>query len=228
MIEIIKGNIFTTKCQVIVNTVNCVGVMGAGIALECRLRYPDMYGRYVELCNQHKIDIGNLWLYKSSTPWILNVPTKKDWKKPSSVSYLRAGLDKFCQTYESKDIHSIAFPLLGADKGGIDQEVSLDIMTEYLSDLDLKVEIYRYDPKASDDLYDKLKSWMLSNDETYISSVTGVRKNYIHIVMQSLDREDICQLNQLAHIKGVGIVTLEKLFRFAIADTIDSSQKSLF
>ena len=77
MIDIIEGNIFTTKCQVIVNTVNCVGVMGAGLALECRLRYPDMYSLYVDLCNVNKIDIGMLWLYSSTEPWILNFPTKK-------------------------------------------------------------------------------------------------------------------------------------------------------
>ena len=55
-IKIIEGNIFTSKCQVIVNTVNCVGVMGAGIALECRLRYPNMYNKYVQLCADKEID----------------------------------------------------------------------------------------------------------------------------------------------------------------------------
>ena len=61
MLEIIKGNVFTTECKVIVNTVNCVGVMGAGIALECRLRYPNMYTRYTELCKEGKIQTGQLW-----------------------------------------------------------------------------------------------------------------------------------------------------------------------
>ena len=79
-IKIISGNIFTSKCQTIVNTINCVGVMGAGIALECRLRYPEMYKKYVELCENREISIGILWLYKSEDRWILNFPTKKHWK----------------------------------------------------------------------------------------------------------------------------------------------------
>jgi O-acetyl-ADP-ribose deacetylase (regulator of RNase III) len=228
MIKIIKGNIFTTKCQTIVNTVNCVGVMGAGLALECRLRHPEMYARYVSLCDTQKIDIGLLWLYKLSDPWILNFPTKRDWKRPSTISYLRAGLDKFRQTYQYKGIDSIAFPLLGADKGGLDSEVSLSLMTDYLGDLDLDIEIYRYDSKANDDLYNKMRDWMLSNNVSYISSVTGVKKQYIVKVIDALGYEDICQLNQLARIKGVGITTLERLFKFASTATIENTQEQLF
>lgn len=58
-IRIITGNIFTSKCQTVVNTVNCVGVMGAGIALECRLRYPDMFSQYEKLCESgaHNLSI---------------------------------------------------------------------------------------------------------------------------------------------------------------------------
>lgn len=82
-IKIIKGNIFTSNCQTLVNAVNCVGVMGAGIALECRLRYFEMYNRYVALCEENKIEIGLLWIYKSPVKWILNFPTKKHWKYPS-------------------------------------------------------------------------------------------------------------------------------------------------
>ncbi len=75
-IKIINGNIFTSKCQTIVNTVNCVGVMGAGMALECRLRYPEMHEKYILLCKDKLIDIGLLWIYKSPEKWILNFPTK--------------------------------------------------------------------------------------------------------------------------------------------------------
>lgn len=64
-VQIVTGNIFTSECQTIVNTVNCVGVMGAGIALECRLRYPEMHDKYIALCTERKINIGLLWIYKS-------------------------------------------------------------------------------------------------------------------------------------------------------------------
>jgi O-acetyl-ADP-ribose deacetylase (regulator of RNase III) len=131
----IKGNIFTTKAQTIVNTVNCVGVMGAGIALEFRLREPEMYRRYVEICKAGKLSPGVLWLYKSAQPQVLNFPTKKDWKHPSRPEYLENGLSKFAATYREKGITSIAFPMLGADKGGLPIHVSREIMRRYLSPL---------------------------------------------------------------------------------------------
>ena len=73
-IKEIEGNIWNTKCQVIVNTVNCEGIMGAAMALEARLRYPEMYKKYKEICQNKQLDIGKLWIYKSTehNHWIMN------------------------------------------------------------------------------------------------------------------------------------------------------------
>jgi len=228
-IKIITGNIFTSECHTIVNTINCVGVMGAGIALECRLRYPELFEKYVKLCEKNKIDIGLLWIYKSPDRWILNFPTKKDWKYPSKSDYLRAGLEKFLSTYKERGIKSIAFPLLGADKGGIPQEESLHIMQSYLKNADLEIEIYKYDPKAKDDLYDKTKTWLLSQDTHKISQATKLRPDYVVKVIDAINNPSIVQLNQLARVKGIGIKTLEKVFQLANTTyTKDTSgQKSL-
>ena len=227
-VKIITGNIFTTKCKVVVNTVNCVGVMGAGIALECRLRYPEMHDKYIKLCNESKINIGMLWIYKSPEKWVLNFPTKKHWKYPSKEEYLHAGLKKFCDTYKERGIESIAFPLLGADKGGIPHEESLGIMKSYLDEIDLDVEIYRYDPRAKDDLYDKTKEWILSQTVNQISELTNLRQDYVEKVIYGLNQPDIFQLNQLARIKGIGIKTLEKVFVLANSERSDTHQRPLF
>ncbi len=227
-IKVITGNIFTTNCQVLVNTVNCIGVMGAGIALECRLRYPEMHEKYISLCNEEKIDIGLLWIYKSPKRWMLNFPTKKHWKYPSKKEYLHTGLEKFCNTYKEKGIESIAFPLLGADKGGIPQEDSLSIMRSYLDNIDIEVEIYRYDPKAKDDLYDKTKNFILSQDLLQISKATKLRKDYVEKVIIGIKCPNIYQLNQLAGIKGIGIKTLEKIFHFASTENNNIKQQTLF
>lgn len=227
-LEIVKGNIFTTECSVIVNTINCVGVMGAGLALECRLRYPDMYARYIELCKHKKIDIGFLWLYQSSSPWILNFPTKKNWKNPSSVTYLRAGLEKFCDTYQVKKIESIAFPLLGADKGGIAPEESLKVMMQYLDGLNIRVEVYLHDAKANDDVFNHVKERVLVGDVQNISEITGIKMQHIKKVIEGFEREDVYQLNQLAQIKGIGIKTLEKLYQIAMQELPESTQQRLF
>jgi len=221
-VEVLKGNIFTSKCQTLVNTVNCVGVMGAGIALECRLRYPQMYDKYAQLCNENKINIGLLWIYRSTDRWILNFPTKKHWKYPSKVEYLHAGLEKFLNTYKEKGVQSIAFPLLGADKGGIPQEESLKIMTTYLDKADLDIEIYRYDAGATDDLYEKTKEWLISQDIDRISKDTKLRKDYVEKVINSMQLPDVVQLNQLARVKGIGIKTLEKIFNLARSSLVNN------
>ncbi|MGM1051019.1 MAG: macro domain-containing protein [Pseudomonadota bacterium] len=221
-LNIIRGNIFTSNCQTIVNTVNCVGAMGAGIALEYRLRYPDMYKKYTKLCEENRINIGMLWIYKSPDRWILNFPTKKHWKYPSKHAYLHAGLNKFVATYKDKGIISIAFPLLGADKGGIPQEESLEIMESYLADLDIDVEVYKYSPDAEDDLYSEIKAWLLSQEIDYISKSTGLRKDYVIKVLDAMQSKDICQLNQIGRVQGIGINTLEKIFGFVRKSKIDN------
>ncbi len=214
MITVIKGNIFTTKCQTIVNTVNCVGIMGAGIAYEFRLREKKMFIKYQDLCLKKQLDIGKLWLYKTDKIDILNFPTKYDWKYPSKKEYLEQGLQKFISTYKQKGITSIAFPLLGADRGGLNPSVSLDIMTNYLSRCDIDIEIWHFDPMAKDDLYEEFKSVFQNlNDET-IKQESKIRINIIKTIRSELENPSINSLSGLLRIKGVGDKSLEKLFDY--------------
>ena len=93
-----KGNIFSSDKQTVVNTINCVGVMGKGVALGFRLRYPEMYEKYKEFCKNKQIAIGKLWLYKQpqeGTQWVLNFQ-QISLKYPSKMEYLEAGLSKVC------------------------------------------------------------------------------------------------------------------------------------
>jgi O-acetyl-ADP-ribose deacetylase (regulator of RNase III) len=229
-LRIITGNIFTTKCQTIVNTVNCVGVMGAGIALECRLRYPAMYQQYAGLCKENKIDIGTLWIYKATEKWILNFPTKQHWKYPTKEEYLHAGLRKFMGTFEARGIESIAFPVLGAQNGGLDAARSVEIMESYLRDCPIRVEIYQYDPMAKDDLFDKFKERMLTLGLEDLKSATGLRSDYIERIRDVLQNPKMCQLNQLAKANGIGDKTLEKAFAFVrneASGTVNLYQRGL-
>ena len=129
MVREISGNIFNSSCQTIVNTVNCVGVMGKGIAIEYKLRYPDMFDTYFKLCERKLLKPGLLQLWTKSNPWILNFPTKFHWKYPSKLEYVELGLEKFHNIYLEKKISSIAFPLLGVNSGGLDQNSVVDLMT---------------------------------------------------------------------------------------------------
>ncbi len=217
MLSIVKGNIFTSNCQTLVNTINCNGVMGAGIAFEFKLRYPKMFEKYVEFCQRGAIDIGKLWLYNKPDEnegkhWVLNFPTKKSWKQPSKETYLREGLQRFVDTHESRGIKSIAFPILGAQNGKIPESVSIGIMASYLYSCDINIEIYRYDPGAEDDLYPRLKRKFECKKDGEIARETGLRLNLISTVRKAMSNTDTKTISQLASQKGIGAKTLEKIF----------------
>ena len=223
-VKIKNGNIFTSRCQTLVNTVNCHGVMGAGIALEFKLRMPEMYDQYVDICRKGQIDIGKSWLYKPPPGirygrWVLNFPTKRHWRYPSKIQYLEAGLEEFLSTYENKGIESIAFPILGASNGGLDEEVSLSVMRSYLERCDIPVEIYRFDPAATDDLFREFQQKLMSgSDITSMARNMGVRVDRLNCIWSVLNEPDspIKSLNQLATVPGIGSKTLEKCFRYVM------------
>ena len=216
MLSITTGNLFSSHCQTLVNTVNCVGVMGAGIALEFKLRYPEMFVRYVEHCRSKRIDIGKLWLYKPPQPdkqWVLNFPTKRDWKHPSKVEYLQKGLQRFVETYAQKGIESIAFPILGSQNGKIPESESIAVMVRYLYQCDVDIEIYRYSPDVQDDLYQVLKRRFVRDSDEQIASVTGIQIGRVSTLREALNDSHIKTVGQLARKRGVGQRTLEQVFK---------------
>lgn len=214
----IKGNIFNTKCQTIVNTVNCVGVMGRGIALVYKLRYPHMFEEYKEHCENKLIKIGSLWLYtkQENAPWILNFPTKFHWKYPSKIEWIEEGLQKFVDTYEKKGITSIAFPLLGTHNGGLDANEVIKLMDEYLSKCAIHVEIYEYDPDANDDLFASFKKKWLSLDAKEIKVKTGIQPQYARKITEIIQTGEINSMISLANYEGIGEKTLGKAFGYIL------------
>ena len=143
MILYVKGNLFQSPAQVLVNTVNTVGVMGKGIALEFKRLFPEMYEQYRNLCEQGRFEIGMLWLYKSPNKWVLNFPTKKHWRYPSRIEYIEAGLRKLVDRYAELGIHSIAIPPLGCGNGQLDFRTQVQpLIDSYLSPLPIEVFIY--------------------------------------------------------------------------------------
>lgn len=208
------GNIFTSEAQTIVNTVNCVGVMGAGIAFEFRLRYPKMYVEYQNFCEQGLIEVGKLWRYKAVDREILAFPTKEDWRYPSKERYLHKGLEKFMATYRSLGIESIAFPILGADKGGIPKEKALEIMYGYLEKCDIEVEIWHFDPSAKDDKYEVFKALLGELDDEVIQKESKVSRAILEKIRVGVENPSINSLSGLLRLKGVGEKSLEKLFEY--------------
>ncbi|HAJ36312.1 MAG TPA: phosphatase [Chloroflexi bacterium] len=143
MIWYVQGNLFQSPAQTLVNTVNTVGVMGKGVALEFKRLFPEMYAQYRDLCERGQFKVGQLWLYKSPQKWVLNFPTKEHWRQPSRVEYVEAGLRKFVEVYSEWGIHSIAFPPLGCGNGQLDFATQVrPLMERYLRNLPIDVFIY--------------------------------------------------------------------------------------
>lgn len=143
MITIIEnGNIFESKMQTITNTVNCNGVMGCGLALQFKKKFPEYYEIYRQKCNLGEVEIGKVYIYKKSTPWILTFPTKTHWRWDSQLWYIENGLDFFVDNYENMSIISIAIPALGCNNGKLDWNVVKPIIIKKLEKLPIEIELY--------------------------------------------------------------------------------------
>lgn len=150
MIHYVKGNLLDSKAEALVNTVNTVGVMGKGVALQFKQQFPENTKAYIKASKEGRIDIGKLLVVKDSSlhsgeKIIINFPTKTDWRKPSEYSYVEKGLQNLFQIIKEKDIKSIALPPLGAGHGGLNWVRVKQLLEEYLSPLN-DVDIYIYEP----------------------------------------------------------------------------------
>jgi O-acetyl-ADP-ribose deacetylase (regulator of RNase III) len=166
MISYVAGNLFESPAQTLVNTVNTVGVMGKGVALNFKRIYPEMFREYRELCEEGRIEIGSLHLYRTPHKNVLNFPTKRHWRQPSKPEYIEAGLTTFVQNYEKMKIRSVAFPPLGCGNGELDfARVVQPIMEEYLRDLPIPVFIYAPMRRAARPEHrepDEIRAWLRS------------------------------------------------------------------
>lgn len=144
MLRYVDSGLFESPARVLVNTVNTVGVMGKGVALEFKKRFPEMYRLYRDHCKARRLRVGRLWLYRTPGRWVLNFPTKAHWRSPSKPEYIHVGLEKFVATYQDRGIDSISFPLLGCGNGGLDFDTQVrPLMEQYLRSLPIPVYIHR-------------------------------------------------------------------------------------
>ncbi|MDE5829205.1 MAG: macro domain-containing protein [Duncaniella sp.] len=159
MIINVKGDLLKSNAQALVNTVNTVGVMGKGIALQFREEFPENYRIYRDACKRKELEIGKLLITEENTPAhgekiIVNFPTKTHWRYPSDYSYIEKGLVTLREEIIARDIRSIAIPPLGSRNGGLDWLKVKDMIVELLADLDC--EIYLYEP--SEIIIERMKS----------------------------------------------------------------------
>lgn len=123
MIEFRQDNIFTADAEALVNTVNCVGVMGRGIALQFRKAFPENFTAYKAACDHGEVRPGKLFIHSlgqlTNPRYIINFPTKDHWRGNSRIEYIDSGLKAMVEAIRQLDVHSIAIPPLGCGLGGL-------------------------------------------------------------------------------------------------------------
>jgi O-acetyl-ADP-ribose deacetylase (regulator of RNase III) len=122
MIHLTHGDILKQDADALVNTVNCVGVMGRGVALQFRRAFEDNYEAYHRACQRKEVRPGQMFVFEraglGSPHWIINFPTKRHWKGKSRLEDIRSGLVDLVRVIREKGIRSIALPPLGCGLGG--------------------------------------------------------------------------------------------------------------
>ncbi|MEV4080797.1 macro domain-containing protein [Nonomuraea fuscirosea] len=146
-VTLTSGDLLASAAQTLVNTVNCVGIMGKGIALAFKQRYPDMFDDYVKRCSRGEVQLGRPYLYQADDHLIVNFPTKRHWRASSRFDDIVAGLDYLERHYREWGITSIAVPPLGCGNGQLEWEVIGPTLYRRLSGLGIPVELYApHDP----------------------------------------------------------------------------------
>ncbi len=124
MIETTSGDILTADAEALVNTVNCVGIMGRGIALQFRKAFPDNFKAYEAVCKRGELHPGHMFIYETGSftnpRYVINFPTKRHWKGKSRLADIELGLKTLVSDIQRLGIHSLAIPPLGCGQGGLD------------------------------------------------------------------------------------------------------------
>jgi O-acetyl-ADP-ribose deacetylase (regulator of RNase III)/uncharacterized protein YwgA len=143
MVKVLIGDMFESKAQTLVNTVNCVGVMGKGIALEFKRRFPDAFVDYEVRCRRREVKLGRPYLYKSVIPpWILQFPTKYHWRMVTKLDDIIRGLEYLQDSYRKWGIESLAVPPLGCGQGQLEWRIVGPTLFRFLNKMDIPVELY--------------------------------------------------------------------------------------
>lgn len=132
MLKFVVGDIFRLQADMLVNPVNTVGVMGAGLAAQFSERYPEMFENYKLLCKHGQVRVGEPFLWKRTLPWILNVATKTHWKYKSELSYVHAACLSIASVVNQFNLNSVGLPWLGCGEGGLSKDEVRVLFTEVL------------------------------------------------------------------------------------------------
>jgi O-acetyl-ADP-ribose deacetylase (regulator of RNase III) len=182
MIHLANGDILKHEADALVNTVNCVGVMGRGIALQFRRAFEDNYEAYRKAAKRNEVCPGQMFLFERSAleppRWIVNFPTKRHWKGKSRIEDIEAGLVDLVRVIQDKGIKSIAIPPLGCGLGGLDWAVVRPMIEKALSVIP-ELDAYLFEPGKAPAAAVMVNRTRRPKLTTAKAAVLGLMQNYL-------------------------------------------------
>lgn len=149
MIEYKHGDILREDAEALINTVNCMGIMGRGIALQFKNAFPENFKAYAKACKQNEVQPGKMFVFETgqltNPRYIINFPTKRHWRGKSRIEDIETGLQTLIDTIHKYNIRSIAIPPLGSGLGGLDWSIVKSRIEDTLKAL-IDVRIIIYEP----------------------------------------------------------------------------------
>lgn len=151
-IEYQTGDVLAAPAEALVNTVNCVGVMGRGVALQFKQAYPENFKAYAAACEAGEVRPGSMFVFETgrltNPRFVINFPTKRHWRAKSRIEDIEAGLDALVAEIQARGIRSVALPPLGAGLGGLDWRVVRRTIDQKLRGL-ADVRVLVFEPHAA-------------------------------------------------------------------------------
>lgn len=186
MIEFQEGDILHARTEALVNTVNCVGIMGRGIALQFRKEFPENYKTYRAACDRKELRVGQMLVFDlnrfENPRFVINFPTKRHWKGRSKIEDIRAGLESLVREVRQRRISSLAIPPLGCGLGGLDwNEVRPLIETAFLALPEVRVLVY--EPAGAPAAEEMAKEKKAPNMTVARAALLGLMRRYLAAVM---------------------------------------------
>ncbi|MEM7134405.1 MAG: macro domain-containing protein [Chloroflexota bacterium] len=186
MIQLTQGDILKADAEALVNTVNCVGVMGRGIALQFRKAFPENYKVYATACKAEQVQPGRMFVHELNRlvnpRLIINFPTKRHWRNKSRIEDIQTGLVDLVQVVQERKISSIAIPPLGCGLGGLQWEEVKPMILEAFQPLPT-VEVLLYEPAGAPQAAAMVKEAKVPNMTVGRAALLSLMRRYLAAVM---------------------------------------------
>lgn len=149
MISFTTGNMFECNADCLVNTVNCEGFMGKGVAYQFKMRFPENNKAYIKACNSGELTVGKIHYFCEDGITVINFPTKDKWREKSKMEYVQNGMDSFIKLLPKLNVHRIAIPPLGCGNGGLSWHEVKTVIQEKIEPLKYNYDFIIFEPSTS-------------------------------------------------------------------------------